>query len=524
MLRIARRAGPGDHDVVARSESLAAQLARLVERHGPLELEVSAQGITLGGRVVQRAVEPDPASGSRESEHELPWLLHRDGVRRVRFAEGLEPAEALVFLGSLAAMVVTAGTHEDLVTLLWDADPARVRLETREVSPVRLDPHAPDPGDDGPPHPSDWPLPEAPAADLKRLWQDLEQGATASAEDLLSAFARERAEPFAESVERFVGALLELDPREGTAEALAAAIVTWIATAAQRGDWGEALRALDVLWRVDPARRHCDESLTHALGAVDAVTITERLDEASASEQGRLFAFAVGVGAPALPLLTSVLDHSHRARVRAGATTALAYAFADDPSPLAAWLSDTRWHVVRNIVFALGQIGGPEVVPLLAHATRHLDARVRRAAVHALGQVPPAWRRPVLLAQLDAQDARLLTAVLAMLARDPDSRVAESVLARVVAPEFSVRPEEERVLLVGSLPDLAGEAAVAVLGELLVRGGWFAHASAERSAVAQALRRVGNPLALATLEQGLRHRSFAVREACEQALAWEESA
>jgi HEAT repeat protein len=301
-------------------------------------------------------------------------------------------------------------------------------------------------------------------------------------------------------------------------------VVTWLATALQRGDWDESLRALEVLWRVDPGRGHAEEFLEHALGAVDAATITERLDGASAGEQGRFFAFAVSVGAPALPLLASVLAASEKARVRAGVTTALAHAFADDPAPLAHWLADTRWHVVRNIVFVLGQIGGPQVVPLLAHASRHLDVRVRRAAVHALGQVPPAWRRSVLVAQLDAQDPRLLSAALAMLARDPDARIADSLLARVVAPEFAARSEEERVLLLGALPELGGDTAVPALAQLIVRGGWFALPSPERTAAALALRRIGSLAARAALEQGLRHRSAAVREACEQALAWEQSA
>src|SRR5262249_31820742 len=142
-----------------------------------------------------------------------------------------------------------------------------------------------------------------------------------------------------------------------------------------------------------------------------------------------VFGFVVRVGAPALSLLVSVLANSTRSRVRAGATTALAYAFADDPSPLGGWLSDPRWHLVRNIVFVLGQIGGGEVVPHLAVAARHIDARVRRAAIHALSQVPNHLRRSVLLTQLDTGDGRLLAASLAMLAPQPHGRVPAAVPA-----------------------------------------------------------------------------------------------
>lgn len=522
LLRLAHASGPGAAPRMA--GPLAGELVRHVERHGELVLELTPRSVLLDGVPVFEADPVRARARDLDPEPELAWLLHRDGVRRVRFRRGLEAAEVETLLGSLVAMTVAPRTHEDLVTLLWDAAPPHVRLETEEASAVRHDPLRDGRDEPEPRHASDWPLPPAPAADLKRLWQDVQAREARDLEDLRSLRRREREAPFADAVEALVARLRAADPRPETAEALAASVVTWIATAVQRGEWAEALRALDLLRRLDPGRRHADEFLAHALGALDGEAITRRLDGASHADQGRFFAFAVGVGAPALPLLVAALAHSAKVRVRAGATTALAHAFADDPAPLAPWLADTRWHVVRNVVFALGQIGGAAVVPLLAQATRHLDVRVRRAAVHALGQVPPAWRRPVLLAQLDAQDVRLLSATLAMLARDPDARIAESLLARVLAPEFAVRPEEARVLLISAIPELAGDVAVPALEELLARGGWFAGPSLERTAAAQALRRIGTPAARDALEHGLRHRSAAVREACGSALASEASA
>jgi len=144
---------------------------------------------------------------------------------------------------------------------------------------------------------------------------------------------------------------------------------------------------------------------------------------------------------------------------------------------------------------------------------------VRRAAVHALGQVPHHLRRQVLLTQLDTPDGRLLAASLAMLAREPDTRVTEAILARVQSPEFESRPEEHRIALLSALADVASDQALPALEELLLRGGWFAKRSAERAAAARAIVRLGTPAARTVLEQGLRHKSEAVREACDDALA-----
>ncbi len=523
-LGLALRSAPGSPALHGGLEPLADALAALVARSGKLDLEVTPRSLEWRGERVYHVQTAEVPGERPELEHELSWLLHRDGIRRIRLRPGLEPAEVRAFLFALAAAMVGSGTHADLVTRVWDAAPAHLWLVTEEPGAARPDPLREGRDEPGPGHVPDWPLPEAPAVDVARLWQELRHDEDESVASLREAWRRERSVPFEEAFATFAAEVRALDARPAMREALAAAVATWIATAVQRADWAQALRALEQLARVDPDRRQADEFLAHALGALDGAGLAARLDASGVADQGRMFAFAVEAGEPALPLLTSVLARSQKARVRAGATTALAWAFADDPAPLAAWLADPRWHVVRNVVFALGQIGGPAVVPLLAHALRHLDPRVRRAAVHALGQVPPAWRRPVLVAQLDTQDPRLLAGVLAMLARDPDTRVAESVLARVTAPEFVVRAEDERVLLLESLPELAGEFAVPVLAGVLVRGGWFAQPSAERTAAAHALRSLGSPAARRALEQGLRHRSGAVREACGQALARRESA
>jgi HEAT repeat protein len=209
--------------------------------------------------------------------------------------------------------------------------------------------------------------------------------------------------------------------------------------------------------------------------------------------------------------------------VRAGATTALAYAFADDPEPLGRWLADTRWHVARNIVYVLGHIGGAQVVPHLAIAARNVDARVCRAAIHALGQVPQELRRGVLLDQLDHADGRLVGAALAMLAREPDPLVTDALLARVRAPGFEDRPEEQKLALLGALADMGSDPAVAGLEEVLVHGGWFARRTSERTAAAHALARMTSAAARGALEHGLHHRSDAVREACAGALAERET-
>ena len=526
LLAMARRLGVENAETRALQRRLVADLVLNVQRHGPLHLDVTPRSIVMGDDTVFAADHSNAPTGERGLERELSWILHRDGLRALKLEKGLTEAEAATFLDVLLLAAPGDATDEDLVTMLWESAFAHVGTVTEEANVVRLNPLTGRPGSAGGPAPvgsaplvDDWPQVQAPAMDAKRLWVSLRQNEAEAGLTFRDAWARERSEPFAAAAEALVSAALRDDARPEMLEALAASVVTWTATAVQRSEWEEARGAHELLKRLDPSGRSSAESLTAALGSLDAHAITERLDEADVREQARLFAFVVHVGAPALSLLMSVLADSGRSRVRAGATTALTYAFADDPSPLGTWLTDPRWHVVRNIVFVLGQIGGGEVVPYLAVAARHIDARVRRAAIHALGQVPHHLRRSVLLTQLDTGDGRILTASLAMLAREPDARVTEAILTRVRSPEFESRPEEHRVALLSSLADVASDQALPALEELLLRGGWFAKRSAERTAAARAIVRLATPAAREVLEQGLHHRSEAVREACDEALS-----
>ncbi len=214
-----------------------------------------------------------------------------------------------------------------------------------------------------------------------------------------------------------------------------------------------------------------------------------------------------------------MLGRTNNTRTRAAASTALCYICADNPQLLATYLSDSRPALVQGIAFVLGQIGGARVADLLRSACLHPDLRVRRQAVQALGNVPLDDRLPLLLEQLETDDSQLLGSVLSLLTRERDERVARALLDQVMAPAFETRSENSRRALFGALGEVAGDEAVPALEAQLMKGGWFARRSFERSAAARALERIGTPRAVSVLEAGLRARSEAVRSACMDAMS-----
>jgi HEAT repeat protein len=518
LVHVARRHGAFAVDTRVLRARLAAELVILVQDHAPLELAVTPRSIVLEDEPVLVADNSNAPLGEPALEHELPWLLHRDGIRALRFTHGFDERESGAVLDALLRAAPASATHEDMVTLLWESGLEHLSVRTEEFDPVRVNPLQPRQASGPVPHADDWPSPSGGPGDAQRAWHELAADEAEHLAGFHTAWAAERSAAFPAAVEAFVASSRLADPRPELAAALAAAVVTWIATCVQRSDWAEANRAGELLRAVDPDARHSGEALARAFDSLDTTAITERLDECDTREQARMFTFVVRIGAPALPLLIAALAMSGKARVRAGVTTALAYAFADDPAPLARCLAHPRWQVVRNVVSVLGLIGGAGVVPHLALAARHLDTRVRRAAIHALGQVPRELCRSVLLAQLDHADGRLVAGALAMLAREPDPQVTKALLVRTQTPALQQRPEDQKLALIGALADMDDVQTVAALEELLVHGGRFARRSYERTAAAHALARMSNTAARGALEQGLRHKSEAVREACALAL------
>ena len=545
-VRVARTFGPAASNSRSARERALEDLMGIVTAHAPFVLQCTPLEVWLRDEAVVRP----PAEGSIEAqgnmERRIPFLLYRDGIRALTFTPHTTRQDAAAFLDALIRVTTSQATDEDLVTLLWEANLEGLRVDVAPVEqvlrvrtiadaqggvsadgaapaaaepgPIARDPNASDPGPGATREAFDlWPV-AAEAPNPLAAWRELDAGERASREELLAEWARESETPWTQRVPELFRAVTALDPSPETADALAHSLVTWIGSAIQRCEWGEGVRALLALRELDPGGTHSAETLGAVLECIDAEPIAERLDESEPDEMAQFFALSVGLGRPALDLLVGVVAIATRARLRAAATTALSYLCSDEPRLLARFLEDKRWYVVRNVVFVLGQIGGPEVVAMLANTAHHPDMRVRRSMVHALGQSPVPLRLPLLLELLDSTDAQTVSATLAMLGRGSDPRVTAALLDFVTAPDFEKRPDEVKVALVGALGEAASPAVVPVLEQLLQQGGWFARRTAERSAAAQALARIGTPAALAIVQAGLQSRSEAIRVSCQDAL------
>jgi hypothetical protein len=540
-----------DNPIVAGTqEAVTTALAELLQAQGGWQLRFSPTEVFLGDEPVVHAA--TAAAGAEQRGNitdQIPFLFYRDGVRRITLAANAPHSEVEAFTRMLHAVSAGNDSQDDFVTLLWQANLVHIQIEAVPLEQTiylstqvgggpagtqdsRGQVYGWSPGGSeircdlgqvaGPQglHRDtfdDWALPEEAVA-VPEAFARLEPGAEAARRDFLAAWEQEASIDWVTQAPDFLRSLRGLDDSEDMQRVLARSATTWLTAALRCTSWSEATQALELLNEVDPERRLGGEELAAALGTIDAQEIADRFDEGDPADLSRFAAFIVGVGSPAVGLCVDVMSRASKARARAATVTALCYLCADDPEMLAPWLLDSRWHVVRNIVFVLGHIGGPAVAPLLQTVSRHPEPRVRRQLVQALGSLSTEERNPMLIEQLNTRDQQLLAAVLNILTRERDPRTVRTILACIAAPDFESRDESNQRALFSALGEIADDDAVPALEALLNKGGWFARRTLQRVAAARTLRRIGTPMAMAALEAAVRTRSEAVRAAALEAL------
>ena len=529
-------------------DQMLAGIEALLAKHGPLSFRFTATEILLGDELVVKA---GLAAGDEGVQYgaldELPFMFYRDGVRRVTILPSASRGELDAFFEALRLSAGASDSHDDLVTMLWQANLSQILVEsvpleqtiylsTREGSSAAAsaapkagytyegaEMHADlgqAPGAQGLHVDTfdDWDAPES-MANVPAVYASMASSMEAAVVRFRAMWEDEHTTDWRLKTPDVLRLLMTLDPSEAMRQATSHSMATWVADALQRFAWEEARSALELLREFDPDFTRCAPELGVANERLDVPGIVERLDESEPDEAGRFAAVLATLGRNAVGLACAVLARTNNSRTRAAASTALCYICADEPRMLAPYLSDARPTLVQNIAFVLGQIGGPEVADLLRTASQHPDARVRRQVVQALGNVPLNDRLPLLLEQLETEDSQLLGTALSMLTREKDERVARALLERMAAPSFETRSEGSRRALFGALGEVAGDEAVPMLEAQLTKGGWFARRTLERSAAARALERIGSARSLAVLEAGLRSRSEAVRTACMDAMS-----
>lgn len=526
--------------VIRFREGLADDLRALLDRMGPLKLEVTSHDFVYEGHTVGNA---------KSREDELAGTFHRDGIRTITFLPGIESSELEGLLDQILSVTGPDAGDEDLVTLLWQAG-----LPSIQVTSVPLEGDADGGGGQGAEEASDLPWPRPAAGGVGPIAGEAQDPASTGASDVAtrsddwevlartghldrtmsdlergieSEIARFHAEHETENatsvVQRSVEILSEAIASGATAgdrAELGAFLPRVLRETMAQGLWQSGRKALHLIHECDPS--WSPEAFFGGFSGASTV-VTRRsvavLDQQDDAEIEAFLALAAESGPPATEWLMQILAESQQKRVRRPLARTIAALVRDNPERILPWMSDERWYVVRNVVHILGWIGGDGVVGCLKPASAHPELRVRREVVAALSEATPQAARPVLLSMLEGAESRVFTAILGPLALDTHSTVTERLVALLREEAFPQRTDEEKRAVYLALAG-HGDAALPALEDELAGGGIFERGLEPHwQAVARCIARIGTPAALAALGRGTRSKRGGVRKACEAARA-----
>ena len=106
-----------------------------------------------------------------------------------------------------------------------------------------------------------------------------------------------------------------------------------------------------------------------------------------------------------------------------------------DIATLSKGLNDSRWYVVRNIIYILRKIGDRKAVDYLLKTVRHGDIRVKKEVIRALGELGGAGVLQTLRDCLDDADHQVRSAALKALG-NIKSEAAKRIIMNKVADKY----------------------------------------------------------------------------------------
>jgi len=490
----------------------------------------------------------------------LAFRFYGDGVREITFREGLEPHELRGFMEVLRRSVESAQVQDDVVTLLWERDFRHIQylfisLEdlTEESGQVAYDAEE-DPegheGGSGIPWPTrgmieeEAPPPASVEGSIERSddWVPKVESSTPWDETIGIQFAlseeenaqleqqilEEEQRALTDEVLEIVATILAAEDTPAGFLDSAGAFQRFIELAIEEG---AISRANELTARLRSVAAQKAETEAEFKGLAEQVIreigrpsflgqMAPTLNSHAEIDPAVLTNFLVQLGPSAAPAICDLLGQVNQVRYRRALCESLAISCKDDVEVLIERLGDTRWYVIRNIVYILGRIAHQGVERALDRALHHEDVRVRKEAVRALGNIESPTSRAYLVSAFRDTDAGVRIQAAMTLAVKRDDRAAQSILGVIQAPEFARRDTNERQAFFEALGRCGSDTLVPKLGSILTRGGLFgAGNEEERLHAALALAWLGTPAALKLLNQEIESKREPVRRAVETALA-----
>jgi HEAT repeat protein len=213
--------------------------------------------------------------------------------------------------------------------------------------------------------------------------------------------------------------------------------------------------------------------------------------------------------------LMNILGELKSIHARKVVIDALIYIGPKDIMTLSKGLNDSRWYVVRNIIYILRKISDKRAVEFLLKTVRHADIRVRKEVIRALGELGGGGVFQTLRECLEDPEIQVRTAGLRALGTVASEAAKRIIMDRINDKTFKEKDFEEKKEYFEVISHWKDKEVFVFLSETLKKKSFFfgsAKSDEARACAAYGLGLLGNKDAISLLQKFKGENSKLIRE------------
>ncbi|HEY9246996.1 MAG TPA: HEAT repeat domain-containing protein, partial [Candidatus Methanoperedens sp.] len=339
----------------------------------------------------------EPVYSSIEKEDNLALFFFKDGLRELNFKKGLTIEEIEDFLKIISLDFNRDALDDDMVTLFWERDFQNIQYVVDDAILTDEENYE-----------------EAAVASIKE--KEPEQDSLMKAYE--DAFQEEMVhdisivplsnkdlqlllQEYERDAEDKTGKLLDilfemiyLQQSRSELEDMAGFFVSAIEYSIGHGDIQLATDALSRFKKIldgnneEDERKRLARKILSVAGSESVVNLLGEIMDSGQEMEEKIFEdFVRLLDKNALVPFMKILGELKSIQGRKIVIDALVVLGIKDIATLAKGLTDSRWYVVRNIIYILRKIGDKRAVDYLLKTVRHGDIRVKKEVIRALGEL-----------------------------------------------------------------------------------------------------------------------------------------
>jgi HEAT repeat protein len=392
---------------------------------------------------------------SSEKEDNLSLFFFKDGLRELTFRKGLTNDELESFLTVITLDFDTEVIDDDIVTLFWERDFQNIVYVVDEII-------LGDEEDYEPPAIKNAKEETNEPNNLMKAYEDALNESDTIKEpsiipltdqdlhSLLEEFEKDTKEKLGKLVYILFEMMYLADTRQDF-EDISVFLMNSIDYAVLHGDINIAtdmlLRLKDLLEDKnisEEIKKYIKKILSFAGSEKVVIHLGELLDSGQDIEEKTFVAFVNFLDKNAIIPLMKMLGELKSIHARKMVIDALTYLGPKDILLLASGLNDTRWYVVRNIIYILRKIADKRAVDFLLKTVKHGDIRVKKEVIRALGELGGPGVIVALRDSLDDPEVQVRIAALKALGNIGSEAAKRIILDRINDKKFKDKEFDEK--------------------------------------------------------------------------------